>query len=349
MSLSLVPATLKDLDSHNVLLQTGFWGAFKAEFGWDALPFMADTGNRTYPLLVLIKSLPAGRSLAYIGHGPQIDVAPDKRSELLAELAGALMRHIPSACMFLRFDLPWGTEGETSFPAPLGAPLVKAPMDIQPPDTVILDLTLDEDTILKSMKHKTRYNIGLAAKKGVIVTEESARALDLWYTMYEQTAARDRIALHPKRYYQRLFSLAEEYRGKAPVFKLLFARAYESILAGIIICLHGTRATYLYGASTDQHRNLMPAYALQMEAIRIAKAAGCTTYDLFGIPPNDDPSHPMHGLYRFKTGFGGTIVHRLGCYDVPYRKLEYIGYRGAEAVRKFYYKTLVKKFGGTRE
>jgi lipid II:glycine glycyltransferase (peptidoglycan interpeptide bridge formation enzyme) len=87
----------------------------------------------------------------------------------------------------------------------------------------------------------------------------------------------------------------------------------------------------------------MPAYALQWRAIQDAKTAGCLEYDFFGIPPVDDPNHPMYGLYRFKTGWGGTIIHRPGCWDFSCRPHLYRMYRLAEAARKWYYKTFKKK------
>jgi lipid II:glycine glycyltransferase (peptidoglycan interpeptide bridge formation enzyme) len=68
--------------------------------------------------------------------------------------------------------------------------------------------------------------------------------------------------------------------------------------------------------------------------MRDAKEAGCETYDLFGIPPSDDPGHPMAGLYRFKTGFGGKIIHRCGSWDYAYQPLRYALFSAAEKIRK---------------
>ncbi len=87
----------------------------------------------------------------------------------------------------------------------------------------------------------------------------------------------------------------------------------------------------------------MPAYALQWEAIKQAAEAGCTSYDFFGIPPADNPEHPMHGLYRFKTGFGGEILHRPGCWDFPYKKSAYKAFKSLEKARNYYYKNLRKR------
>jgi lipid II:glycine glycyltransferase (peptidoglycan interpeptide bridge formation enzyme) len=163
--------------------------------------------------------------------------------------------------------------------------------------------------------------------------------------LYRVTARRDRITLHSFDYYRRQFESAACPGAIGPgavELKLLLARHEGDLLAGIIVALHGEAATYLYGASSDLKRNLMPAYGLQWEAIRLARRRGCRTYDLFGIPPSSDPGHPMHGLYRFKTGFGGREVHRPGCWDVPYRPLAYAAYAVAERSRAWYYRRLRK-------
>jgi lipid II:glycine glycyltransferase (peptidoglycan interpeptide bridge formation enzyme) len=113
-------------------------------------------------------------------------------------------------------------------------------------------------------------------------------------------------------------------------------------LASIITLFCGNEAVYLYGASSNEKRNLMPAYSLQWRAINDAIAFGCDRYDFYGIPPTNDESHPMHGLYRFKTGFGGSIVHRVGSYDIVLRPVLYFGYRFAEGARSFWFKKIVK-------
>jgi lipid II:glycine glycyltransferase (peptidoglycan interpeptide bridge formation enzyme) len=78
----------------------------------------------------------------------------------------------------------------------------------------------------------------------------------------------------------------------------------------------------------------MATYALQLKAMEDARLFGCLSYDLFGIPPSEDPTHPMAGLYRFKTGFGGQIIHRPGSWDYPYRPIIYRLFRSAEALRQ---------------
>jgi len=96
-------------------------------------------------------------------------------------------------------------------------------------------------------------------------------------------------------------------------------------------------ATYLYGASASDARNLMATYAIQWEAMQRAKRKGCVEYDLFGIAPNPNPTHPLHGLYRFKSGFGGQMLHRMGCWDYPLKQDEYEAYRSVELTGSGYH------------
>jgi lipid II:glycine glycyltransferase (peptidoglycan interpeptide bridge formation enzyme) len=250
-------------------------------------------------------------------------------------------------------DPPWYAEdgGSAQVSPPLPAfPFRRAGSDVQVPDTVVLDLRgASDEELLSRMKPKWRYNIKYAEKKGVEVASETGPgAVELFYSLYRATALRDRIALHPERYYRRLVSLADDYGPEAPHIRVWIARYRGEPLAAIITSFLRGEAVYLYGASGDGHRNLMPAYALQWAAIRAARDAGCGFYDLFGIPPSEDPGHPMAGLYRFKTGFGGTIRRYTGSWDYPLRPFSYGAYRAAEGLRGFWYKKARKRLGGGR-
>jgi lipid II:glycine glycyltransferase (peptidoglycan interpeptide bridge formation enzyme) len=350
-------------------LQSEHWGRFKSAFGWSPLSFELEAAGRKTRLLVLVRRLPARFSFAYVPHGPALDTPAEQRAELLAALAEALRPSLPRRCLFIRFDPPWyeveardaGSEGEAAeYTAAgckeirrpgLGYPLRRAAYDVQPPDTVLVDLGPSEEAILAAMKPKWRYNIRLADKKGVVVEEAGAEALPEFYELYRTTSQRDRIAIHPEGYYRKLFEVAELSRGSAAKesrpfdLRLWIARHEGAALAAIITLFCGEEATYLYGASSDEGRNLMPAYALQWAAMRAAKASGCARYDLFGIPPSDDPAHPMAGLYRFKTGFGGSIAHRAGSWDFPLMRLAYACFRAAEGARSWWYKGFKKRLG----
>ena len=316
------------------LLQSSFWAKVKERYGWSSLWF-EDPPCSGGPLLLLYRRLAPGCTLAYIPHADPVGEEP----EALFRLSRQLKEKLPSGTCVLRWDLPWirPIDDPGTFPD-LTRYFQKAPVDIQPPRTVLIDLSPDEESILKAMKSKTRYNVKLAFRKGVEVSEEGIESINQWYSLYEETARRDKIAIHPHSYYRSIFELADA-ESDGPDLLLYMARYQESgeALAGIVVSRYKGRATYLYGASSNSKRNLMPAYALQWRAMKDAKAAGCREYDLFGIPPADDPDHPMHGLYRFKTGFGGTLVARPGCWDFPFKPLGYQGYRLLEKIRRWYY------------
>ena len=331
---------LSGLTGGDNFLQSSFWGRFKSEFGWTALGFSYRYKGEERTVLALYRRFLKIFSIGYVPHAP--DWSGEKGCEpALKELAVELQGYFPMGCLFVRFDLPSGSYGENNFPQPLRRrSLKKAPMDIQPPDTVIVDISRDEEEILSSMHKKTRYNIKLAEKKGVTIREAEPEEFDKWYELYRITSERDKIALHGADYYKRLLDLG---KGSSMNFHLLFAEHEGDLLAGIIVGICGKRGTYLYGASSNEKRNMMPSYLLQWEAIQLCRKAGCESYDLFGIPPSDDPDHPMAGLYRFKTGFGGQILHRLGCWDYPYSRLFYLFYIASERIRKWYYKVFKKR------
>ncbi|MCL2381668.1 MAG: peptidoglycan bridge formation glycyltransferase FemA/FemB family protein [Treponema sp.] len=328
-------------------LQSDFWGAFKARFGWEALAFDvqwdwegsshegSSGGQAGGCLLALRRSLAAGFSLAYIPLGPELPEGfpAGLREAALTELALALKALFPPDTAFIRFDPPWHTEGPSAPPPRIPPPFVRAPADIQAPDTVLVDLARPVESVLAEMKPKWRYNARLALKRGVTARRAGAEEVGVFYGLLKETARRDGIAIHGQEYYAALLDNGW-YNGAPPDIRLYLAEHEGDVLAGIVTLFRGPQAVYLYGASSGKKRNLMAPYALQVKAMEDASAAGCRQYDLFGIPPSGDPSHPMAGLYLFKTGFGGRIIHRPGSWDFPCRPLLYRLFRGAEALRK---------------
>jgi lipid II:glycine glycyltransferase (peptidoglycan interpeptide bridge formation enzyme) len=341
---SLNPSELAVCGGAASFLQSAFWGAFKARFGWDAGGFLADwRGGGVRPLLALRRSLGPGVSFVYVPWGPELPGEYDaaSRQRALEELARAL-RPFYRGSAFIRFDPPWYTRGAGVFPPALEKPFIRAAADVQPPDSVLVDLGRPAEAVLEGMKPKGRYNIRLAAKKGVTVRRaeeaELPAELPVFYRLFQETARRDGIAIHSFDYYRTLFSLSREYRGReaqpAPDVRLYIASEGGEDLAAVITLIRGKQAVYLYGASSDRKRNLMAPYALQWKAMEDARAAGCLEYDLFGIPPGEDPNHPMAGLYRFKTSFGGAVIHRCGSWDYPYRKVASSLFNAALGIRK---------------
>ena len=301
------------------LLQQGEWGQLKAGFGWQ--PFYLVNGETGAQ--VLFRSLPGGFSLAYIPKGP---VGPDW---------DALWPEVDLLCrskrtVFLRVE-PDDWEGEFSQPAELlAAGFQPSPHSLQPPRTVVMDIAGAEEEILAAMKQKTRYNIRLAERKEVVV--QASDDLDTFADLMVVTGERDEFGVHTGDYYRRAYELFHPL-GMAELF---IASYWDKPLAGLMVFARGSRAWYLYGASNNEERNRMPTYGIQWAAIRWAKAQGCTSYDLWGVPDADEEileeqfserSDGLWGVYRFKRGFGGQVLRAEGAWDKVYLQLPYRGYR----------------------
>jgi lipid II:glycine glycyltransferase (peptidoglycan interpeptide bridge formation enzyme) len=180
------------------------------------------------------------------------------------------------------------------------------------------------------MKQKTRYNVRLARKKGVVV--KSSADLESFYRLMLVTSQRDAFGVHDLEYYRKAYELFHP-KGECV---LLLAEYQGEPLAGIMVFTHGKRAWYFYGASSNQHRDRMPTYLLQWEAMRWAKSQGCSTYDLWGVPDFDletleadftRRSDGLWGVYRFKRGFGGGLQRSRGSWDRVYKPSLYSLYR----------------------
>jgi lipid II:glycine glycyltransferase (peptidoglycan interpeptide bridge formation enzyme) len=183
----------------------------------------------------------------------------------------------------------------------------------------LIDLRLDEEQLLANMKQKTRYNIRLAQRKGVAVRAASLAELPLLYRLYAQTAARDNFVIRDEQYYLRLWSTMMQAGMAEP----LIAEVQGEPVAGVVIFRFGRKAWYMHGMSSLAHREKMPNYLLQWEAMRRARAAGCEVYDLWGAPDEFVESDPLWRVYRFKEGLGGKVVRHLGAWDLPIRGSAY--------------------------
>lgn len=326
------------------LLQSDFWAKHKSSFGWTPLFFK----EGDHKVLVLVRRLFKAYHFAYIPYGLPLKSAS---KELVRKLAFFIKSSYPKL-LFIRFDFSdyqtFSIAEKINLNFKFGVPLfLKKASDVQPSNTVVLPLaTHSLDEILSNMHKKCRYNIKLASKKGVEVKQyigaEALPYIQNWYDLYLVTAKRDGIAIHSFDYYKALFELA--LNPNYGVELSLFLASHQSdLLAGIIVVRYKNQAIYLYGASSNLKREFMPAYLLQWSAINYCKEQGDIWYDFFGIPPANDEAHPMYGLYRFKTGFGGTLVHRAGAYDYPVKAILYRLFRLIESARIFYFKVIKKR------
>jgi peptidoglycan pentaglycine glycine transferase (the first glycine) len=311
------------------ILQSFAWGELKRRFGWQAERWAWLQGQTVGAgAQVLIRRQAPGLQIAYVPRGP---VTPD---ESFLEALDRIMRR---RGVFLLKVEPNRLRDEPGDEMLTGAGFYKSDETIQPPATIHIDLTRDLATILDAMKSKWRYNIRLAEKKGVLVRPGTADDVPAFYELTRLTAERDRFAVHSLAYYRSAFELLTA-RDAA---RLFVAQFEGKSLAMIFVTAFAGEAIYLYGASGNDHRNVMPNHALHWTAMRWAKARGCTRYDFWGVPRDTavgthqvkDLTLP-NSLYQFKQGFGGEVVRYTGAWDLVYSRPAYSLYRLVRALRR---------------
>ncbi|MDD3826888.1 MAG: peptidoglycan bridge formation glycyltransferase FemA/FemB family protein [Anaerolineae bacterium] len=317
-------------DGH--LLQTWPWGELKARFGWQVGRVAAGPALAQ----VLFRPLPVGLgSIAYVPRGPAGSLEPAALADLLAAIR-PMARRRGAICLKIEPDRE---EDEALAGELRAAGFRPSTQDVQPRRTLVVDLQGEADAILARMKQKTRYNVRLAARKGVSVRPGSEEDLPAFYGLMEETARRDGFGIHTRAYYEAAHELfVSGGRGC-----LLLAEHEGQLLAGLVAMAFERAACYMYGASSGEKRELMPTYLLQWEAMLWARQRGCLYYDLWGVPDEEEEtleagfaerSDGLWGVYRFKRGFGGRLVRTAGAWDLVYSPLRYGLYNVALALRE---------------
>lgn len=194
--------------------------------------------------------------------------------------------------------------------------------NIQPTQTLILDIRKSQEELLPQMHYKTRYNIGLAEKKGIKI-ERNKEYFEKFWELLRQTTKRDGFKPHPKEYYRKMLEIpgVELFVAEFPANG---ASKHKVIAANIVVFFEKT-AIYLHGASDYEHRNLMAPHLLQWEQINEAKKRSCIEYDFWGI---DEKKWP--GVTRFKNSFGGQEISYPGAYDLVFKPVWYKIYKLAK-------------------
>jgi peptidoglycan pentaglycine glycine transferase (the first glycine) len=307
-------------------LQSSWWAELKGKFGWTFRRMaVIDRGKPVLLTQILERGLPAGQRFWYSPRGP-IWLAPEntKAFTLLAESASkeAALRGV----LFWRID---PAIESTKIPLNMFG-FRRASEQLQPDHTLIVDLLPEEAEILAQMKEKGRYNVRLAERKGVTIrASEDEKDLRAFYALEKVTAKRDKIVIHNLAYYKTMFE-AMTSRGQG---ELLLAEYEGKVLSAAIVEYFGEGATYLHGASSNEHRDLMANYLLQWEGMRRAKARGALWYDLRGLAPDGDTHHPYASLRQFKTRFGGREAHYIGAHDMVISTMKYGMFMIAERMR----------------
>jgi lipid II:glycine glycyltransferase (peptidoglycan interpeptide bridge formation enzyme) len=340
-------------------LQTYEWGQVKAKYGW--VPYYAvwtDDGkfrvstNYELPITnnyvaaalilkrqILSRGLVARLSILYSPKGPLMDWSNESlRTRVLNDLQAFAKKQ---GAIFLKIDpdviLGRGVPNSGEDAIDNTGQIVVSDLtrrgwgisaeQIQFKNTVLVDLSATEEEMIMRMKSKTRYNIRLAEKKGVAVRIGAQDDFSMLYKMYAETSVRDGFVIRDENYYMTVWNLfAQNLQPSTfnpPTCEPLIAEVDNEPVAAIFLFMFAGRAYYVYGMSRNLHREKMPTYLLQWEALKRAKASGCAAYDLWGAPDVFDESDSMWGVYRFKEGLGGEVVRTLGAYDFTPNKLWY--------------------------
>jgi peptidoglycan pentaglycine glycine transferase (the first glycine) len=338
-------------------LQSHEWGEVKAKYGW--VPYYAvwskdgefhvtqdgaHLSSFLFPITaaaLILKRTVSFRglikaSILYAPKGPLLDWANETLcTRVLTDLQSFAKEQ---KAIFLKMDpdvklgrgVP-GSEGDVihSQGEAIKSELMQrgwgyASDQIQFQNTVLIGLNATEEEMLSRMKPKTRYNIRLSQKKGVSVRVGTLEELPILYKMYAETSVRDGFVIRDEEYYLNVWKtfMKEAVSGQPSALPLI-AEVDGEMVAAIFLFMFGKRAYYVYGMSRNAHREKMPTYLLQWEAMKIAKAHGCEIYDLWGAPEVFDESDSMWGVYRFKEGLGGEVVRTLGAYDFAPNKVLY--------------------------
>ncbi len=303
----------KIAEKYSQILQSTAWGNVKGAFGWEPINIMPGGDSAA---LLLKKRLPLiKKCFFYAPRGPLVDFSDkDKVKTLFREIRREAKKH---GALFLRMDPEVPEDDEVSIGNLREEGFLKAKKEVQPRSTFILDLGPDLESIKAGFESKFRYNIHVAEKHGIEIRQRlDEPGIEEFYEIYKETCSRQNFIIHPVSYYKKIFfEIIAKKRGS------VFTAYHGSLpVASVVIFNFGRRAWYMYGASLTSHRNLMPNNLIHWEIIKWAKNSGYKEYDLWGIPSNPRPEHPLWGVYRFKKGFNAKLHKFIGSYDLPFNK-----------------------------
>lgn len=326
------------------VLQSWEWGQVKAQTGWSAERYFLEAPNgQPAAAFQLLWRQPIPRvpiRMAYLPKGPLLDWSDAQLVETFLDEIERITRR--RKFLFTKID-PNIDENSVAGRRLLASLRRRgwrySQEQIQFKNTGYTVLNglepRQEEGLLDAMKSKWRYNVRLAAKRGVVVREASAERLPTFYKLYAETGQRDGFLIRPYGYYEAVWQRFLQAQGEAtnPAGgALLFAEHpdEEQPLAGLFLLRYGETAWYFYGASSERRRRDMPNYLLQWEAMRWALANGCTRYDWWGAPTAvDDAEDPMQGVWQFKQGFGAELQTHIGAWDWAPSPLLYAAYTQA--------------------
>lgn len=272
---------------------------------------------------ILTRKLPlVGKNFMYCPRGPVMDFKDTGTIKFFVEQMKHLAKKYDAIMLKIDPDVEISEQEAVINLRNVGfaqKPLTLNFEGIQPRFVSRLDVTPELDDVILGFHHKTRYNIRLAERKGVQVRVGQREDLKRFHEIMEETGLRDNFVVRSLAYFQKMWDNLVE-----PGYLRLYVAEYEGqMLSGAISILFGNKCWYLYGASSNTLRNLMPNYLLQWEMIKWGKEAGCDIYDFRGISGDLDSSNPLYGLFRFKKGFNGNYTEFIGEFDLVFNPLMY--------------------------
>ncbi len=323
IELKTIPEHCRQLaEAGGVFLQDPHWGEFQTSLGKRVRSFIVQESDGSIALFAqTIEHAIGGKCFLFAPYGPVFpqNLSVDESKQVFEFFSSELPKLV-SGLMFLRFEPEASVfEGVQS--------RIKKTIDLNPHQTLLLDIRKPQEELLAEMKPKTRYNIRLAEKSGIKVRV-------LQQLPVPSTGGEDPIAASAKRagiqaYTPEYFNQLLNFFSKSKEYGSIQARCYAAyhqsdLLAVTIMLEYAGRATYLFGGALELKRNLMPSYLLHWQAIQDAKARGIETYDFWGV--EIDENHPWYGFSKFKLGFGGEVIKRPGTLDFTYNPTWYNAY-----------------------
>lgn len=303
-------------------LQSFFWSDFKRSIGWETYKIgMKKDGELIGGAVIMKFHFSKTKNFLYIPEGPVLDYkSPDAE-----EIFHALISEIDAVANLTGDDLTTHLRIEPRLSGD-NVPTFfkkfrKAPYNMEPRHTRMLNLDVSEEELLAKMKPKGRYNIKIAQREKVSVrtVELHKKTAELFMEVYEPTTERNKFEGKNLKYFQRLFEHLHATQSGA----LFIAEYNKKILAAALVILYGNRVTYFFGGSSNKDRNKMAPYLLHWEIARYAKAHVYKWYDFWGVAPPNAKDHGWKGLTQFKEKFGGEFFEYTGAYDFIYNKKLY--------------------------
>ncbi len=312
-------------------LQSWEWGQFQEKTGkkiWRVA--ISDGADLQAAALVIEQELKFLGNYLYCPRGPVTNKLKMKNEKL--KIVDSLLDEIKKIAekeesLFLKTDPPKEHAVDYEYPIMFK----KSSVEIQPKNTLILDLEKSKEDLLKEMKQKTRYNLRLAEKKGVrvFISSDYEKDFSKFWLLIGETSRRNEIVPHEKDYYFKMLENLEENGGdkRCSLFSRLYLAEYNGkVIAGNIVLFFGDISVYLHGASSNEDRAVMAPYLLQWKQILDAKESGCKSYDFWGIAAGGEKEN-WEGITRFKKGFGGNEKNYIGAFDLAYGRNRYFIYK----------------------